>query len=191
MNFADFTHLRSRIERTYATVLAKAHPGFVKLQESQDGNVCAIDVRGIKSPEQLEDEILNLFIWIWSMKDYLKELCRARSVNPQQIEDVVNTEPSLMIASDVANRAKHGELRQSRTGEFAKLDGVQIVLPQNVIQSIGFQDSTIRIDVGIPDDAELTATIAFDSGAPTQDAFTVVQDAISAWENKAFRLIEA
>lgn len=189
MNFGDFTQLRSRIGRIYATVHAKTHPGFVKLQESQNGNVCAIDVRGIKSPEQLEDEILNLFIWVWSMKDYLKELCRTRNINPQQIEDIVNAESSLMIASDIANRAKHGVLRQSRTGEFAKLDAVQIALPQNVIRSIAFQDSTIRIDVGIPDDAELTATITFDSGATPQDAFAVAQNAISAWENIAFPLI--
>jgi hypothetical protein len=60
-----------------------------------------------------------------------------------------------------------------------------------VIRSIAFQDSTIRIDVGIPDDAELTATITFDSGAPSQDAFAVAQNAISAWENKAFPFVGA
>ncbi|EKJ99357.1 hypothetical protein RBSH_05331 [Rhodopirellula baltica SH28] len=191
MNFADFTQLRSRIERAHATIHAKAHVGFAKQQVAQDGSSCSIDVRGVKSPEQLEDEILNLFIWVWSMKDYLKELCRHGNVNPKKIEDLVNTESSLMIAADIANRSKHGELRQSRTGEFAKLQDVQIALPQNIIQSIGFHDSTIQIEVAIPDDAELNATIAFDSGAPSQNAFTVAQDAISAWETKAFPLVGA
>lgn len=191
MNFVKFKQLRSRVQRAYATVHAKACIGFVKQQIAQDGSCCPIEVRGVKSPEQLEDELLNLYIWIWSMKDYLKELCRREGVNPQRIEDLVNTESSLMIAADIANRAKHGELRQSRTGDFAKLEGVQVSLPQGALESICFRDSTIQIDVAIPDDAELTATIAFDSGAPSQNAFVVAQHAISAWETRALPLIRA
>ncbi|WP_436716571.1 hypothetical protein U8335_03925 [Roseiconus lacunae] len=189
MKLSEFKKLRARIERAHASVLEKANPGFARSQKAESGAGYDLEVVGVKSPEQLEDEILNLFIWVWSMKDYLKALCRVSGADPKRIERIVNAEPSLMIVADVANRAKHGNLTQSRTGDYAKLDSVRVSIPLEAIGSIAFQESEIRVDVAIPDDTELVAMITFDSQCTPQDAFAVVRHAISAWEKNAFPLV--
>src|SRR6266700_3261650 len=38
-----------------------------------DGETHRYIINGLKSPEQLETEILSLAIWLWNLKDYLKE----------------------------------------------------------------------------------------------------------------------
>jgi hypothetical protein len=191
MNLGDFYKLHDRVGRSKSTVYAMAHPGFDKSHTLPDGSDGTTKIRGIKSPEQLEDELLNLFIWIWSMKDYLKELCRNRSVDPQEIERIANSEDALMIAADIANRAKHGELRNSRSGDFARLENVGYAIDQSAVESIAFRPREVEVTVAIPDDAELRGTVEFDFGKPGRDAFEVADQAIIAWEIRAFGLVGA
>lgn len=145
MRIDEFKRLQSRVVRSHAAVHSNASRGFEKQQVDEAGNVSTIDIRGIKSLEQLEDEILNLLIWIWSMKEYLKQRCQDLGVEPTQIEDLVNSDPALPIAADVASRAKHGCLKNSRCGSFAKHDNVAIVVPQQALNSIAFLDATLRV----------------------------------------------
>ncbi|WP_442510776.1 hypothetical protein SH528x_002419 [Novipirellula sp. SH528] len=191
MNLAEFYRLHDRVARSKSTVYTMAHVGYDQSHTLPDGSDGVTKIRGIKSPEQLEDELLNLFIWIWSMKDYLKELCRNRSVDPQGIERIVNTVDALMIAADIANRAKHGELRNSRTGDFARLENVGYTIDRSAVESIAFRPREVELTVAIPDDAELRGSVEFDSGKTGRDAFEVAEEAIIAWETRAFGLAGA
>jgi hypothetical protein len=122
------------------------------------------------------------------MKDYLKTLCAARGIAASRIEQIANAERSLSITADISNRAKHGTLKRSRCGDFAKLQNVNISIPQSALTSIAFDKLAIRITVGIPEDAELFAEIGFDSGISPVDAFHTASLALSAWETHAFPL---
>jgi len=188
MNKSDFTKLYDRVQRSHDAVYSKASSGFVQSHKLPDGSSTHIEVVGIKPPEQLEDELLNLFIWLWSMKDYLKTLCATRGIAGNRIEHIANVERSLSIAADIANRAKHGVLRESRSGDFAKLQNVRISIPQSAVASIAFGKPAVRITVAIPDDAEFFAEIGFDSGIAPVDAFQTASQAFIAWQVHAFPL---
>jgi hypothetical protein len=88
----------------------------------------------------------------------------------------------------IANRAKHGVLKQSRSGDFARLQNVRISIPQSALASIKFDRPSVKIMVSVPEDAELFAEIGFDSGLSPIDAFQTASDALAAWEAKAFPL---
>jgi len=113
--------------------------GFAQSNKFPDGSSTNLEVIGIKAPEVLEDELLTLFIWLWSMKDYLKALCATRGIagseieQIEQIEQIANVERPLSIVADIANRAKHGVLSKSRSGDFAKLQHVSISIPQSAV----------------------------------------------------------
>ena len=190
MQKIDFDKLVNRVKRCRAMVYERSSAGFVLTSSTDDDLPTVLEVSGIKSPDTLEDELLTLFIWIWSMKDYLKALCKSLGVPPNEIELIANNSRALSVAADIANRAKHGTLKDSRCGDFARLDEVSITLPQSALRSIAFDRPTVRLDVGIPDDAELRATIAFDSGVPSVDAFVIADEALAAWVQNAFPLAQ-
>jgi hypothetical protein len=186
MNKSEFLKLYQRVQRSHRAVYLKANSGFVRVDENADGSETLLEVVGLKDPEVLEDEILTLFVWLWSMKDYLKCLCKVRGIKSKQIEQIANAERSLSIAADIANRVKHGVLTQSRSGHFARLQNVRISIPLSSVGSISFNRPTVRIEVAVPDYAELFAEIGFDSGDEPVDAFEVATQAIEAWETHAF-----
>ena len=187
MNFKDFENLKQRVSRAKDAVAKKDADGFTQALNVHPGET--VTVQGIKSPEQLEDEILTLCIWIWSMKDYLKTLAIANGGSGQQIESIVNNNDSLAIVADIANRAKHGTLTHSRTADFAKLSGVGYSIGQAALNSIAFGESGVTLDVGKPEDAEFNAKVEFESG--NRDAISVIADALTAWETEAYPLIGA
>ena len=188
MNKDNFVSLFERIQRVHNEVHQKANAGFSHSHYSADGALTKIEVIGIKAPEVLEDQLLILFIWVWSMKDYLKTLCKERGIPGNRIEQIANTDRSLSIVADIANRAKHGVLKESRSGDFAKLQNVKISIPQSALSSIAFEYPTIRFTVDIPADAELFAEIGFDSGLAPIDAFQIADEAMKAWQGRAFPL---
>ena len=189
MNNSDFLKLCERIERSHDAVYRKANSGFAQTQKFPDGSSTHVEVIGVKAPELLEDELLNLFIWLWSMKDYLKSLCATRGIAGSRIEQIANVKRSLSITSDIANRAKHGVLRESRRGHFAKLQNVGISIPLAALASIAFHKPTIKFTVNIPENAELFAEIGFDSGLAPIDAFQTASQALSSWQVHAFPLV--
>jgi hypothetical protein len=166
----------------------KAALGYSKTYIASDGSTQTFEVVGMKQPEQLGDEVLNLFVWIWSMKDYLKALCKQRGGDPNSIERIATAEPALAIAADIANGAKHGELKNSRTGKYATLSNVGFNVPSGAIGSITVGASHVCLRVANPEAATLRASIEFTTGEPPQDAFTVLAEAINAWEVHAFPL---
>ena len=183
---AEFQRLQDRVNRFRLAVGTKAHRGYTETHTLSDGSVHTYRISGIKSPSQLEDEILSLFIWIWSMKDHLKELARARGCDPKIIEKIADFELSLGISADIANRAKHGNLRKSRSGRHARLANVGFTIPGDSIGSIVFGAFDVNLNVALPDTATLRAFIEFETGETPLDAFAVAEDAMKAWETHAF-----
>lgn len=188
MNKSEFSKIYERVKRTHDVVYRKASTGFTQTTQNSDGTSTRFAVVGLKSPEALEDELLNLFVWLWSMKDYLKTLCESRGIAADRIEHIANSNRSLAITADIANRSKHGTLKKSRSGDFAKLQNVAVSIPQSAVASIAFEKPSVIITVGIPEDAELFAEVGFDSGLASVDAFPIAAQALSAWETLAFPL---
>lgn len=184
MDNAALQTLQSRIERTYASARRIESSGFQQSHQLDDGNTHQYSVIGIKSPEQLEDELLAIFIWVWSLKDHLKEAYRTKGLDPRQIESIANKCVALQLVSDIANRAKHGLLRDSRSGKFAELVNVGYTIPQTAISKIIFSAFSVATVVSNPSEIELHASIKTNDGI-TYDAFAILIEAQSEWETIA------
>ena len=164
--------------------------GYQNEQTLENGTTHQYSIRGIKSPEQLEDELLALFVWVWSLKDYLKELYKARGLEPHSVEVVVNEHRALQYVSDIANRAKHGVLRRSRSGASAELVNVGFTVPQSSIAKITVGAFSVGVDVTKPNDVELHASVKT-SENEVIDAFSVLDEAIGVLESRVIKCIAA
>jgi hypothetical protein len=189
MHSSQLEEIRERIERAFNVIEHNSCTGFNQTHILEDGALHHYRIYGIKSPEQLNDELLTLFVWLWSMKDYLKQSCKAKGIDPQRIEDIANNNVALQLVSDIANSAKHGELEKSRSGKSARLTDVGFELPQTAISSLCFEADTVTVNVHAPSEARFKARIAGKSGEDIGDAFEILQLAMLAWETQAMPIV--
>ncbi len=182
MTPADLDAVRARIERAFRTAVSAEGRGYEQAYQATGTDFTTIfRAIGVKAPAQLEDELLNLFIWIWSLKDYLKAAFVAQGIPADLVEDEANGCRALMYVADIANRAKHGELRKSRSGEFAELVDVGHVVPQEAIERIVVAGPEVTIHVKNPEKVVLRATVRTGSGAAA-DALAILNEAMNCWE---------
>jgi len=182
--------LRSRIRRTESAAREPAAAGHEQTHTLKDGTTHKYTIGGIKSPEQLQDEVLTLFVWVWSLKDYLKEAYKTKNLDPQLVEDAVNQCTALQYVADIANRAKHGVLRDSRSGKFAELVDVGFTVPQTAIGKITIGAFSVGVDVSKPEEVEFHAFVKPKDEEPV-DAFVTLTEALNAWEAHVITRIAA
>ena len=142
----------------------------------------------MKPPEQLEDDFLNLFVWVWSLKDYLKSCFEAKGLHGKIIEEIVNECPALTYVADIANRAKHGELRKSRSGDFAELTEVGYSAPQECIDKITVAGADVTLHIKCPQLVTIHAIVTTRRGS-RHEAQAVLNEAMECWETKAIAQI--
>ena len=191
MNPADLDAIRSRIQRASAAVRFASGSGYqVSYQANGTDFTTNFTAIGVKAPEQLEDDFLNLFIWTWSLKDYLKSCFEAKGLQGKAVEDEASRCKALAYVSDIANKAKHGELRKSRSGEFAELVNVGFNAPQECIERIVLSGPDVTLLIKDPQMIIIHATVATQSGG-RYDALAVLTEAMDCWESKVLSQIEA
>lgn len=191
MTPADLDAVRARIQRAFQSI--NDSRGFsyeTSYKASETDFTTHFHAVGVKAPEQLEDDFLNLFIWVWSLKDYLKEVLEARGSLGKRVEEEVNRCAPLTYVADIANRAKHGTLRQSRSGKFATLVDVGFDYPQDTIEKIVVAGSSVTLHVKNPGMIQIHATVLISSGERL-DALSVLEEAMSCWESKVIPTIAA
>ena len=126
MNTADIDRLVGRIERVRAATEKKSGPGFQYGVPLPEGKVQSYTLKNVKCPEVIEDELAQLFVWVWSLKDYLKELVVARGGNKQVIEDVANSNRNLQLCADLANREKAFSSTAKQVGIIPQIRQTQV-----------------------------------------------------------------
>src|SRR5688572_13012885 len=129
MNVVDVKRLQERIHRIRGIALDRRGGGMQWSYTFPDGETHAYTVTGLKSPEAVADDIAHWCVWVWSMKDRMKEFAVSLGRQASLVETVVNGDRDLQICADLANREKHGNLKQSRTGVFPKLGLVKYTIP--------------------------------------------------------------
>src|ERR1700741_2568799 len=84
----------------------------IKTQEwsarTEDGDEMRVTLVGAKDLADLQIDIEAAFVWIWSLKDYVKRYARQRGTNEGAIETRATASKSLSICADIANCLKHG-----------------------------------------------------------------------------------
>ena len=179
---ADLDAIRSRIFRAIGTVQNASGAGYETSYQAEGTDFTThFRAVGMKAPEQLEDDFLNLFIWVWSLKDYLKTYFEARGLRGSIVEDEVNRCLALKYVADIANRAKHGVLRESRSNEFAELVDIGFNAPQNSIEQITVAGPEVTLHAKDPQMLHIHATVATKAGVRI-DALAVLSEAMQCWE---------
>ena len=187
MNERQVHEAFARLRSLSGKIAERSGPGFVDVYSAHDGQLHLHKVTGTKSLSEFEDDLLNAVVWAWSLKDYLKEAAKAHGNDPQQIENLANSSEALGLISDLANRSKHGSLRKSRSGRFAKLGEVSMSIPQSAIRQITFSASMVSTDVADATHVQFHAPVQADSGEVLAEAGECLVEAISIWENSGLR----
>lgn len=191
MTPADLDAIRSRISRAFRAAQQASGEGYETSYQAEGTDFTThFRAMGVKAPEQLEDDFLNLFVWTWSIKDYVKTCFKARGLNIQEVEEIANRSHALAYVADIANRAKHGTLRESRSGEFAELVGVGFEAPQESIAQISIAGPEVTLLLTNPQLIRIHATVRTKSGKEL-DALAVLTEAIDTWERHALAKIGA
>lgn len=191
MTPADLDAIRSRIRRASAAARDASGSGYQTSYWAEGTDfITNFKAIGVKAPEQLEDDFLNLFVWIWSLKDYLKLCFVAKGLGAKAVEEEANRCQALTFVADIANRAKHGDLRESRSGEFAELVEVGLNAPQECIERITFAGPDVTLQIKDPQMVSIYATVATRSGR-RYDALVVLNEAMECWEAKVLTQIGA
>ncbi len=147
-----------------------------------DGITERYAITGVRPFEELEDDVESLFVWAWSLKDYIKTLTTEHGRDPEYVENLVNCTPALCIVADVANRLKHGTLTRSRSGHFPRLAPLQYSIPGGALKSLVFSSEGVTIEPADPQAVELSFSVLDRSGQVVGDAIVLLESAITELE---------
>ncbi len=129
--------------------------------------------------EKIKDELEALFVWLWAYKDYLVLALKDKYTNTiatNLVEEHVNRTPELQLTADIANTAKHGKLRKSRDGRYARLGNYATSIP---LWSPGENETSIRNR--IQDKAEAKIVIENERGETIGNAIDTANIASQKW----------
>jgi hypothetical protein len=184
MKPADLDAMKARIARAQTCVQTAAGACYeTQFQAIGQDFVTRFSARGVKDPAQLEDEFLSLFVWVWSLKDYIKAAYEVGGLRAQTVEEEANACSALMFVADIANRVKHGTLRDSRSGRYAELVDVGFTLPMDAVRKITVAGPEVTVEVEYPERAQIQAEVVTRDGTRLKAA-TVLGDAMTCWETK-------
>ena len=179
MKTEDVNKLFGRINRIKERLEIKDGLGTSWDYAFENGEVHKYILNGVKSSEEIEDDIANAFHWLWSLKDHIKKLTQGG----KQFELQVNANPYLVICADLANGEKHGGLdRTPRSGKKPKLGRLKYQIPQAAIGQLSFGAFDVKIDVNNAHLVILEMPILDEADNLIGDAFEYLEKCINAWE---------
>jgi len=137
---------------------------------------------GFEEVAKIKDDLENLYIWLWNVKDHMIERLAsqigAHPVAKKMVDAFVNETRDLKIVADVANTAKHGKLKRTRSGRFARIGHFVTATPI----PLGRED--IKIEKRhVRDDSRAFISVEDQDGKEIGDAAEIASRALSAWES--------
>jgi hypothetical protein len=100
-----------------------------------------------------------------------------------EIEKIVNSDYDLKICADLANKLKHGKLKQSRSGLFPSFGELEFSFDHKAISSLTFTDKDVIFDIGLPNDLNISVPVKDDSETNIKDGLTILIHGIHVFEN--------
>ncbi len=182
MTGAKITELFERLARLSNTIKQKEGYTSSWTYAFPDGETHRYVLTGLKSHAEMKDAALNLLIWIWCAKDYLKELAEMNGKGGALVEEAIDNDADLPICLDLANVAKHADLKWSRSGLFPYFADISFEIPQEAIGSITFTAYEVQTNVADPKLAIVTLPVFDQAGNKIGDGFAYAERGITALE---------
>lgn len=184
MDFNDLLIIFDRIKRFQKKLSTKAGEGMSWSFKFEGGLEQFYSISGLKSPEEVEDEIYSAFIWLWTIKDHVKKYSIKKGKTKDWIEKEVNKDHLMCICADIANKLKHGELNmKSRSDKNPKLGKLKYIIPKDALKFIRFKASDINMNVNNSEIVKLEMPILDYEDNALGDAFKFLEHGIKFWED--------
>lgn len=140
-------------------------------------------LNGVKSPEEIEEDVLAAFHWLWSLKDNVKDYCEKKGASSRWVEIEISADPYLCVCGDIANRTKHPGLKKgSRSNKYPKLGRLKYTIPQQALASIVVGAFDVTTNVTKPELVSLEMPILSNEGKYLGDAFKYIGYSLKVWE---------
>ena len=182
MTGSEIRELFERIGRLVAAAEQKSGDGTALEYTFPDGETHRYVIRGLKSHAEIEDTAYNLLIWIWNAKDYLKRRAVTLGKDGRSLEKAVNIDVHLPLCADLANRLKHGELRQSRSGHHPRPGKISFAAPQASLGSLTFRAFEVELQMANPSLVQFYLPVFDHAGEQIGDAFDYAAGGVAALE---------
>ncbi len=180
MKTDDIDKLFDRINRIKNRLGIKTGEGANWSCVLENGEIHKYILKGIKSPEEVEDDIASAFVWLWSLKDHIKKIAK----DSDDVERQVNGNSYLSVCADLANRLKHGELdRKSRSDKTPSFGNLKYHIPQGAIKELAFGAFDVSIDINNTHLVNWEMPILDNQSNTIGDAFDYLDHCINAWES--------
>ena len=185
MNYSELEKAIERCDRLRKRLQDKGGIGTGWPFQTRNGETHSIRISGVKPPEEIEDDIASMFIWLWNLKDYVKKFSVTKGKSGKWVEAKVNHDPYLCICADIANSLKHGGLDKkykSRSGKEPKLGKLKHEAPQASISTICFTENSVHLHISDPSKIKLEMPVVGGNDHFLGDAFKYLEYSLNAWE---------
>ena len=186
MEFSELEKLLERINRFRNKLQIKEGMGVKWSYTFKNGEAHFYSIDGIKPPEEIEDDIATMFIWLWSLKDYVKKFVLYNGKSKQWVEARVNADPYLCICADIANSLKHGGLDpkfKPRSNKCPALGRLTYEIPHKAMGKITIGAFDVGVNVSNPAMVILEMPVTGEHGSILGDAFKYLDYGLKAWEH--------
>ena len=112
MELPELERHLSRIDRSVNRAAARTGNGYEYATELSDGTAVRYILNGVPPILEVEDYVRHALIDLWSLRDYVIHTLRDRGRDDQPVWARVRERPDLALSADLANLAKHGELKR-------------------------------------------------------------------------------
>jgi hypothetical protein len=183
MKLSEVEKILEKFKRIRKRLEAKDGGGTSWSYAFENNEIHEYDITGVRPHEDIQDDIEDAFVWLWSLKDYVKKYSIKAGRNSQWVEDKVNLDTYLSVCADIANSLKHGGLdKHRRSMKDPRLGNVEYSIPQKAISAFTIYSSKVVTNVKNPTLVELKMDIVDKFENRIGDAFEYLDYAVKAWE---------
>jgi hypothetical protein len=175
VNAEELNRILARLKRLECRLADKDGIGMAWSASVSDGSSHKYIIKGVKDLDRIGDDVETMFIWLWSFKDYLKEYARSLDKSDKWVEAEASADPCLSVCADIANRVKHGNLRESRSGKWAQLGKLTYSVPQEAMGQITFRVFEVELDISNANLVTFAMPVLDANGRTIGDAFKFLE----------------
>ncbi|MBD2005215.1 MULTISPECIES: hypothetical protein [Cyanophyceae] len=183
MQLSEIKTLIQRIESLLESLQQRKSDTTYFYENYDDGSSVTWRFANAPSPQKILDEVQTTAVWLWSLKDYLKERLKAINKNSNEVESYVNSCHHLPILADIANRAKHGNLIKSRSGKFAEIEECIMSMNSCILKAVNDQDANVDLLIDNPESISYEIPIHDQNGNYLCDALILLEKSFDEWKD--------
>lgn len=188
MSVRSLEELFCRIARLKQRMAQRGGAGDT-LKSSDEFETTAI-VESVKPANEVDDDLAAIFIWLWSVRDYIIAKVTESGIRKSLVDDEIDKYLCLKLCSDIANSQKHQSLSTSRSGRFARILKSGYSIPQEAIDHITCEGRKTTFAISQPEMTTITADIVDNKDNRIIGAIECIEQSLEAWAciSKGFQI---